>query len=225
MALVAAAHTGWGGKDLFRKARAYFSLAPQLKSSRVSRATKARLYTSIIRPVMTYGAETWSMSADSERRLAVAENDALRRVAGPVFHESRQRWGFRNNKEIRELSGVQPILNATKKIRLQYHGHLARGSAPAPTRAMLETSPHAKGSRPRGPPPRRLRDQVAKDAAALGIEDWREEAQDRTEWRNNTKRILDFPDPYEERRVQAKRRKAEREAAREAAREHADDPA
>ncbi|KAK3920202.1 Putative uncharacterized transposon-derived protein [Frankliniella fusca] len=131
----------------------------------------------------------------------------------------------RDVKEIRELSGVQPILNATKNIRLQYHGHLARGTAPASTRAMLETSPHAKGSRPRGPPPCRLRDQVAKDAAALGIEDWREEAQDRTEWRNNTKRIPDFPDPYEERRVQAKRRKAEREAAGEAAREHSYDPA
>jgi len=65
---------------------------------------------------------------------------------------------------------------------------------------------------------------VAKDAASLGVNDRREEAQDRTEWRNNTKRVPDFPDPYEARRDQAKRRRAEREAAREAPRENADDP-
>ena len=58
--------------------RAFHSLAPHLKSTRVSRNTKARLYKSIVRPAAIYGAETWTLSRETEARMAVMENNALR---------------------------------------------------------------------------------------------------------------------------------------------------
>jgi hypothetical protein len=42
-----------------------------LKSTLLSRHSKVKLYKTLIRPVMTYGEETWTMSAADENALRV----------------------------------------------------------------------------------------------------------------------------------------------------------
>jgi hypothetical protein len=49
--------------------RCYFSLIKLLKSTAVARNTKVRMYRTIIRPVVTYGSETWCLTANDERSL------------------------------------------------------------------------------------------------------------------------------------------------------------
>ena len=118
------------------------------------------------------------MIAANESRVAAAEKRVLRRVAGPVKHPRLDRFVWRNNKEVRRRSGVTPILRVAAKRQLTYHGHLARGSAPHTTTAMLNaTSP---GKRNKGRPRTRVLDRVAELAREIGIGDnWKESVQDR----------------------------------------------
>jgi hypothetical protein len=65
--------------------RCYFSLVKLLKSRVVARNTKVRMYRTIIRPVITYGSETWCLTANDERSLRTWERKVLRKICGPVY--------------------------------------------------------------------------------------------------------------------------------------------
>jgi hypothetical protein len=56
-----------------------------LKSRAVARNTKARMYRTIIRPVVTYGSETWWLTANDKRSLRTWERKVLRKIYGPVY--------------------------------------------------------------------------------------------------------------------------------------------
>ncbi|KAJ1518877.1 hypothetical protein ONE63_011507 [Megalurothrips usitatus] len=151
------------------------------------------------------------LTAGRESKLAAAENNSLRRIAGPVWHEGLQKMVSRPNAEVRELLGISPGLNLAKKRALQYAGHVARGSVPPNALAMLVAPPPAK--RFRGGPRKSLAKQRADNAAAVGIPPatWREAAEDRDAFRAATKIFDTLPDPHEERRQSAKDRRAARE--------------
>lgn len=193
--------------------RSYYALMPLMKSRRLSRNTKTRLHTAIVRPSLTYGCESWTFNAERERRVAVAENNVLRRIAGSIIHPTTGRRVWRSNREVRELTGVPPIINVARRRRLQYAGHAARGSAPATTRAAMDAPTPAK--RPRGRPRACLMDQIQRDADAHGIGDWRNAAADRDVWATSTLPLLHLPDPYEERREEAKVRREDRQRQRD----------
>jgi hypothetical protein len=64
--------------------RAYYALHPILKSQSVYRNTKIIIYKTLIRPIITYGAEAWSMSSETGKRLAVFERKVLRKILGAI---------------------------------------------------------------------------------------------------------------------------------------------
>ena len=53
--------------------RAYFGLRRTLRSSRIRRRTKLNIYKTLIRPVVLYGHETWTMLVEDQRTLSVFE--------------------------------------------------------------------------------------------------------------------------------------------------------
>jgi hypothetical protein len=53
--------------------RAYYGLQNHMKSRIISRNTKTLLYKTLIRPVLTYGAETWVLPKQDEHRLNIFE--------------------------------------------------------------------------------------------------------------------------------------------------------
>ena len=63
--------------------RAYYGLQNHMKSRIISRNTKTLLYKTLIRPVLTYGAETWVLSKQDEHRLSIVERKILRRILWP----------------------------------------------------------------------------------------------------------------------------------------------
>jgi hypothetical protein len=65
--------------------RCYFSLIKLLKSRAVARNTIVRMYRTLIRPVVTYGSETWCLTANNERSLRTWERKVLREIYGPVY--------------------------------------------------------------------------------------------------------------------------------------------
>jgi hypothetical protein len=53
--------------------RYYFSINKLLRSKLLSRKSKTTLYTSYLRPIITYGCETCSTTKDDNRKLAIWE--------------------------------------------------------------------------------------------------------------------------------------------------------
>jgi hypothetical protein len=56
----------------------YYALGPILKRRSTSQSIKIRLYKTIIRPAVIYGAETWALTSKPERMLMTWERKMLR---------------------------------------------------------------------------------------------------------------------------------------------------
>jgi hypothetical protein len=65
--------------------RAYYGLQNLMKSRIISRNTKTLLYKTLIRPILSYGAETWVLSKQDEHCLSIFERKILRRIYGPAM--------------------------------------------------------------------------------------------------------------------------------------------
>ena len=57
--------------------RCYFGLIRQLRSKTLSRKTKLTLYSTLFLPVLTYGAESWTVSVANAVSLGVFERKIL----------------------------------------------------------------------------------------------------------------------------------------------------
>ena len=64
--------------------KAYYANLHMLKSKIIYRRSKLPIYKTLIRPVVTYGAETWTLTAAEENALRRFEREILRKIYGPV---------------------------------------------------------------------------------------------------------------------------------------------
>jgi len=56
---------------------------------------------SLIRPVVTYGCEAWTLTTRHEQYLRISERRILRKIFGPVQNEDGS-WRIRMNHELNE---------------------------------------------------------------------------------------------------------------------------
>jgi len=88
------------------------------------RATKIRLYKTLIKPVVTYGVETWTMTKKEEQALLIFERKIFRRIYGAKYED--REWKSRRNRELEELSKGENIVKWIKAQRISWLGHLER---------------------------------------------------------------------------------------------------
>jgi len=104
--------------------RCYFSINKLLRSILLSRKSKTTLYTSYLRPIITYGCETWSMTKYDNRKLAIWERKILRNIYGPVKNDNLGIYEKRHNEELYDLYEKPNILTYIRCKRLEWLGHV-----------------------------------------------------------------------------------------------------
>jgi hypothetical protein len=80
--------------------RSYFGLKSQFKSRLLSRKTKILIYKTLVRPVLTYTAETWTTTKNDERRQSILKRKILCRILGLICEGGQ--WRKRYNREMEE---------------------------------------------------------------------------------------------------------------------------
>jgi hypothetical protein len=101
---------------------AYFANHKILKSKIISRAAKLQIYKTLIRPVATYGAETWTLTVTEENILRMFERKIIRKVYGSVMENNI--WRVRHNEEINTLLKGEDIVRFIKSQRIRWLEHV-----------------------------------------------------------------------------------------------------
>jgi len=87
--------------------RTYFAAISLFRSRHLSRATKILLYKTLIRPVVSYGAETWMMTK-KEQALLIFERKIFGRIYGPKYENGE--WKSKTNRELEQMSKGENIV-------------------------------------------------------------------------------------------------------------------
>jgi hypothetical protein len=131
------------------------------------RNTKIIIYKTLIRPIITNGAEAWTMSSEISKRLAIFEQKVLRKVLGAI--QISNCWRRRHNNELMQLYGVLDLVSFIRINRLRWIGHNGLHNK----RMVYQVFANQPlGSRPRGRPKSRWWDCVYGDIRKCKIRNW-----------------------------------------------------
>ena len=136
-------------------------------------------YTTILRPILLYGSESWALTNKTKSKIQAAEMKILRVIKG-VTRRDRLR-----NVDIRNELGITSILDIVERNKLRWYGHVQRMEEDRLPKIMLEWTP--QGRRPVGRPRRRWMEGI-REALVRREEDPNELERDdvylrRNEWR------------------------------------------
>jgi hypothetical protein len=100
----------------------FHGLRKHLRSHLTSKKTKILMYKVLIRLVLTYASETWTLSKINERQLSLFERKVLRCIFG--VKQENGTWRKRYNYELYETFNEPNIVTYLEVKRLAWAGHL-----------------------------------------------------------------------------------------------------
>ncbi|CAG4970592.1 unnamed protein product [Parnassius apollo] len=150
---------------------AAFGKLRHIFSSGIPQSLKTTLYNQCVLPVMTYGSETWSITAGRMRTLKVAQPAIERAMLGVSLLDKLR------NEYIRSKTRVTDIAQRISKLKWQWAGHIARRTDNRWGRKVLEWQPRT-GRHSVGKPPTRWSDDLVRYEGS----GWMQVAQNRALW-------------------------------------------
>ena len=132
-----------------------------------------KLKVTVIRPVLLYGAETWTLRRKEEQLLETTEMRMLRRIKRVTIRDRIR------SSDMRQELGVKGIVEIARQSRLRWYGHLMRMEEGNKVKEVWNMT--VQGNRPRGRPKKRWMDCVKSDMEAIGLRE--EDASNRELWR------------------------------------------
>lgn len=169
--------------------KAFFGLRHLLKTNSLSRKTKLLIYKTLIRPVLTYASETWTLTVKEERLLGLFERRILRSVLGGTKENGV--WRRRYNTELYRLYKEPDVVHHIKVRRLNWIGHVIRMKDNITLKEIFLAKPIS--SRRRGRPKLRWVDAVEEDCRVLRSKNWRSLAASRGGWKKLVQKALAHP--------------------------------
>jgi hypothetical protein len=97
------------------------------------------MYKVLIRPVLTYASETWTLSKTNEWQLSLFERKVLQCIFGAK--QENGTWRKRCNYELYEIFNDPNIVNYIKVKRLAWAGHLVRTNNDRTLKKIFNTKP------------------------------------------------------------------------------------
>ena len=95
------------------------------KSNSISLPTKLQLYKSLVLSILLYGCESWTLTADTERRIEAFENKSYRRLLRISYKDHKTNAYVK--EQITNSTGEQePLLATIKRRKLAWFGHISR---------------------------------------------------------------------------------------------------
>ena len=117
----------------------------------------------IIRPVVSYGAEAWTMTKKEEQALLIFEMKIFRRIYGPKYENGE--WKSRMNRELEEMNERENKVKWIKGHRVSWLSLLERMEENRMPKKIIQ---ELEGSRRRGRPRRGWEEEVERDLQVLG---------------------------------------------------------
>ena len=133
-----------------------------------------------LRPVVSYGAEAWTLTKKEEQALLIFERKIFRRIYGPKYENGE--WKSRKNRELEEMSKGENIVKWIKGQRINWLGHLERMEEDRMPKKIF--TQELEGMRRRGRPRIGWKEEVERDLQVLGVRRWRELVADRQKWKD-----------------------------------------
>lgn len=161
--------------------RTWFLHLNLFKSSLLSKKLKLSLYRTLIRPVLTYGCEIWTLKTSDINQLHCFERRILRKIFGPIEVDQGV-YRSRYNHELEILNENQTIIRFIKAQRLRWFGHVLRMDDNTTVKKAFDQQP--EGKRKRGHPRKRWKDDIMEDLKTIGVKNYKEKAKNRELWRN-----------------------------------------
>ncbi|KAI8509548.1 hypothetical protein Bbelb_133960 [Branchiostoma belcheri] len=111
---------------------AFSRLSRLWKTNNISFSVKHKLYKALVVTILLYGCETWTLLAETERKIQSFETKCLRRLLQISYKE------HKTNKYVRELvqslvGPQEPLLTTVRRRKLQRFGHITRHTSLAKT--------------------------------------------------------------------------------------------
>jgi hypothetical protein len=145
------------------------------KDNNIRNGLKVTVMKSLVWSVFLYGAESWTIRKADRNRIEAFEMWCWRRLLGVSWRERRT-----NVSVLQELGMGRELMTRVAKLKMQYFGHVARGSAGEMALTVMEGK--ADGRRHRGAPRMQWLDNI-KEWSGHGYQQLKAKAQDRCGFR------------------------------------------
>ena len=147
------------------------------RDKNISLASKVKLMRTLILSTFLYACESWTLTAEIERRIQALEMRCYRRLLNISYKDHVTNEEVRNR--IQNAIGVHDdLLTMVKKRKLRWYGHISRFYGMAKT--ILQGT--VKGARRRGRQKKRWEDNI-KEWTGIGFGDSLRAAEDREGWK------------------------------------------
>ena len=124
-----------------------YLLYPLMKDRNIPKGVKTVIYTTILRPILTYGHESWTLTSKTRSQIQAAEMKVLRLIKGVT------RLDKLRSEDIRRELHVEDILMFIERGQMRWYGHVKRMEDGRYPKKYLEWTPD--GRRPVGRPRKR----------------------------------------------------------------------
>ena len=143
----------------------------------IALSSKIRLMRSLVISIFLYACESWTLTADTERRIRALEMRCFRKLLGISYKDHITNEEIKN-RVTNEIGPYSDLLTIVKKRKLQWYGHVTRSSSLSKT-ILQGTVP---GGRKRGRQKKRWEDNIS-EWTGLGLKETLRKAEKREEWR------------------------------------------
>ena len=163
-------------------ASALARLKPIWRDKNISTKTKIKLLRALVLTIFLYAWESWTSTADLQRKISAVEMRCFRRLLGISYKDHTTDEEVRNRVS-QHIGQYEDLLTTVKKRKLKWYGHVTRAGGLAKT--VLQGA--VQGKRKRGGQKKQWADNI-KEWTGMNFATTQALSHDRQRWRQMVRR-------------------------------------